>query len=129
MPVGDREDLASEATSPGCAWAIGFGLGAIATVGLLELGFLGLGFVALAAGLIAWKGPRLMGLSGLLVGLGAVLLLLFGRVLVSCASENASAPGSCDAGDIGFWVAVAAGMAALGVAATAVAIRRPARRR
>jgi hypothetical protein len=111
-------------TGPGCAWTIGLVLGGIAAIGLLSFGVYGVGFTLLALALIAWKGPRAIAAAGLVTGLGGTWAFLFGRVMVSCAIENADTPGSCDAGNIGLWVVGSAGILVVGVAMSIVIARR-----
>ena len=106
-------------TSPISAWVIGLLLGAAACLLLLEGGYVGLAFGAVTLGLIAWKGPRAIAAAGWVTGLGAVLTLLYWRVLASC-----SGPVGCEPGDIGTWTAAAFVVLLLGVIATlALALR------
>jgi hypothetical protein len=64
-------------------------------------------------------GPRVMAIGGLLTGLGAIWLVLLGRVALECQAP-AGAIG-CSAPGIEQWLAVGAGMLAIGVALTVVA--------
>lgn len=96
----------TDQTGAGCAWAIGLGLGAMAVVGLLELGYAGLGVAAVALGLIAWKGPRQIAFGGFLVGLGAPLAYLWAVV------------------SLWTWTLGAIATMIVGVALTVAAIRR-----
>ena len=106
------------------AWLIGLFFGAIDSILLFELGFVGVLFTLAFVGLVAWKGPRLPAASGLVTGLGLVWTILFAQVMARCAIENATPGSGCDAGDIGPWVAAVAGVLLLGIAATVVAARR-----
>ncbi len=115
---------AVDRTSPMSAWLIGLFLGAIDAVMLLELGYIGVGFTLVFVGLIVWKGPRLPAAAGLITGLGLFWTLAFARVMFECAVENATPGRGCEAGDIGGWVAVAAGITLVGAIATVVAARR-----
>ena len=115
---------AADRTSPMSAWLIGLFFGAIDAVMLLELGYIGVGFTLVFVGLIVWKGPRLPAAAGLITGLGLFWTLAFARVIVECAVENATPGRGCEAGDIGSWVAVAAGITLVGAIATVVAARR-----
>lgn len=108
----------------GCAWAATFVLGAIAVIGLLEFGILGLGWVAVSLALIAWKGPRLIGLGGFMSALGAGLVALLSPVTISCANESAAQPGSCSVGAFILWVGLSAAILLGGIVVTVVAIRR-----
>jgi hypothetical protein len=108
----------------GCAWAIGLVFGGIAVVGMLELGVVGIGFAALAIGLIAWKGPRLIGVGGLMCGLGLGLVLLLGPAAISCANEDAAVPGSCSAAEMIRAAGVSVAILIGGVLATIAAIAR-----
>jgi hypothetical protein len=109
-------------------WLPGFVLGVIDGFGLLELGFVGLVFSVLSVLLIAWKGPRLMAIAGLASGAGAVWTILLSGVMLRCAAENAVPGQSCQAGDIGSWVAVAIAILVVGLAASLILARRSARR-
>jgi hypothetical protein len=102
----------------------GLVLGACDGLALLETGAMGLVLTALSLLLIAWKGPRLLATSGLVTGAGVTWTLLFTRVMLSCASENAAAAGSCDAGDIRLWVAIGGAIALAGLGLSLVAARR-----
>ena len=113
------------ATGPGCAWSIGFGLGAAACLLLLEGGYVGIGFGLATLALIAWKGPRAIATAGWVTGLGGLLTLLYARVFLSCSGGSRSA---CDPGDIGIWTAAAAAVLVLGVIGSlALALRARAR--
>jgi len=117
-------NTAPDTTGPGCAWTAGLILGAIAGIGLLTAGVIGVGFGVVGIGLIAWKGPRQIALGGYLAGLGGVVAYLFGGVLLRCAGENADVPGSCDGGDIWPWVIGSVVTLAVGIGLSVVAARR-----
>jgi hypothetical protein len=119
-----RDAQSDGSTGPGCAWTAGLILGAIASIGLLEFGIYGLAFAAISLGLIAWKGPRAVATAGFITGLGGTWAFLFGRVMVSCAGQNAEAAGSCDAGNIGAWVLGSAMVLCVGVVASVIVARR-----
>jgi hypothetical protein len=109
-------------------WVPGLVLGVIDAFGLLELGVVGLAFSVLSILLIAWKGPRLMALAGLVSGAGAAWTILFSGVMLRCAAENAVPGQGCEAGDIGSWVAIAIAMLVVGLVASFSLARRSARR-
>jgi len=104
-------------------WAPGALLGAVGGVFLLTGGVFGLAFVAIALGLIAWKGPRLAALAGFTTGFGAAWLALFLRTDLSCAAMNASSGGTCVAGDLSAWYAAAGILVAVGLALSVLAVR------
>ena len=106
------------------AWLIGLFFGAIDSILLFELGFIGMLFTLAFVGLIAWKGPRLPAAAGLVTCVGLVWMMLFANTMVDCAIENATRGSGCDTTGIGLWVAAAAGLLLLGVVGTAVAARR-----
>lgn len=116
-------------TSPMSAWLIGLFFGAIDAIMLFELGYIGMGFTLAFIALVAWKGPRLPAYAGLVSGVGLVWTILLANVGFRCAIENATPGSGCDAGDIWAWVAGAAGILAIGVAATLLAVRRTRTRR
>jgi len=106
------------------AWVAGLVLGAVSAFALLALGVVGIVLTIVSVLLIAWKGPRLLAMAGLVTGAGVTWTLLFARVMLSCASENATAAGSCEAGDIGLWVATGAAITLFGLVLSLVAARR-----
>ena len=106
-------------TGPWSGWLAGLVLGAISGFALLELGVIGLAIASLSLLLIAWTGPRLPATTGLVTGAGGVWTLLFGRVMLSCTPAE-----SCDARGIEQWVAVAAMILAVGLAATVLTWRK-----
>jgi len=111
-------------TSPMSAWLIGLFFGAIDSILLFELGFIGLLFTLVFVGLIAWKGPRLPAASGLVTGVGLVWTLLFANVFLACAASKLRPGEDCDLAGIGPWVATAAGVLLLGALGTIFAARR-----
>jgi hypothetical protein len=107
-------------------WIAGFVVGVPAGVATLEIPTLGWLLVAVFAALAAITGPRVAGIGGLLTGLGAIWLLLLGRVAVTCRATG-DEPG-CHAPGIEPWLLVGAAMLAVGVALTVwarVAARSP----
>jgi hypothetical protein len=114
----------STQTSPMSAWLIGLFFGAIDSILLFELGFVGLLFTLAFVGLVAWKGPRLPAAAGLVTGIGLVWTILFANVMSGCAAANLGSGAGCDLTGIGPWVAAAAGVLLIGVAGTVVAARR-----
>jgi hypothetical protein len=111
-------------------FALGFALGILSAFGFLELGVAGL--VILLIGLVwSLRYPwALSSVSGLLVGVGATVVVLITAANARCAAANQHGPGfesSCTAPDSSVLltlaaVAVAAGLAI--AAATAVRAKR-----
>jgi hypothetical protein len=120
VTVGSPSDLPGRWTG----WIPGLVLGVIDAFGLLELGFVGLAFTVLSVMLIAWKGPRRMALAGLVSGAGAAWTILFSGVMLRCAAENAVPGQSCEAGDIGSWVALAVAILIAGLVGSFAVARR-----
>jgi hypothetical protein len=114
----------STQTSPMSAWLIGLFFGAIDSILLFELGFIGLLFTLAFVGLIVWKGPRLPAASGLITGVGLVWTILFANTMARCAIDSATPGSGCDAAGIGPLVAFAVGLLLLGAVGTVVAARR-----
>jgi hypothetical protein len=101
------------------AWLAGAVLGVPVGVLILEGGLVGLLFLAVSGILLARSGRRFAGVGGLLVGLGATWIVLFGRVALTC-----SADAGCTAPSIDRYVAVSMAIAAAGLACTAAAVVR-----
>jgi hypothetical protein len=114
------------------AFALGFALGILSALGFLELGVAGL--LMLLVGLVwSLRYPwALSSVSGLLVGIGATVVVLITAANARCAAANQHGPGfesSCTAPDSSLLLtlavfAVAAGLAM--AAANAVRARRQA---
>ncbi len=109
-------------------WLPGLVLGTLNAFLLLELGWMAPAFLAATVLLILWKGPRLGAFAGLLTGAGLIWTVLFSRVGLSCAFA-AQLPGEdCQAPGIVPWILVSVVTLALGVATSAIALRRSRRR-
>jgi hypothetical protein len=107
-------------------WLAGLLLGFVTGLVLLATGTIGLPFIAASVVLIAWKGPRLLAGAGLLTGLGLVWTVLFLRVALTCGPFNTPSH-TCDPGDIWAWVGGSALIFAVGLLASAIALRRTTR--
>jgi hypothetical protein len=106
------------------AWLSGLVLGASAAFMLLELGVLGLAFLAVAVLLIAWKGPRAVAGGGLLTGLGLIWTVLFLRVQLTCGPGALFLDTSCSSDDLTPWILGSAAFFAAGLLLSAWALRR-----
>jgi hypothetical protein len=108
-------------------WIAGLTVGAAG--GFLALEFPSLGWLILLVFAVpaAIVGPRATAIGGLLSGLGGVWLLLFGRTAITCQATGEEI--GCYAPGIETWVAVAAGILAIGLALTIVGSIRDRRRR
>jgi hypothetical protein len=115
-------------TSPAGGWLSGLVLGVASAFMLIELGVIGLTFLALAALLIAWKGPRLLAASGLVTGLGLIWTVLFTRVQITCGPGALFPESGCSSDDISRWILGSAGVFAVGLLLSAWALRRVIRR-
>jgi hypothetical protein len=93
---------------------------------VLELGVLGVGFLAVALGLIAWKGPRVLAAAGLATGLGLIWTVLFLRVQLTCGPGAALPETGCVSEDLSPWIAGSGVIFVAGLIASAVALRRSA---
>jgi hypothetical protein len=108
-------------------FALGFALGILSAFGFLELGVPGLAILLIG---IIWslRYPwALSSVSGLLVGIGATVLVLITAPNARCAGANQSGPGfesSCTAPDSSLLLTLAAVAVAVGLAiAAAIAVR------
>lgn len=106
------------------AWLAGVILGFISGPALFVLGVYGMIFMLACIALIAWKGPRLLAGAGLITGVGLVFTVLFARVALTCGGPLDPGTSSCVAGDLGGWIAGSAAIFAVGLVASAVALRR-----
>ena len=100
------------------AWLAGLTVGAGAGFLALELPVLGwlIAIAFLAGGLVSRR--LLAAAAGLLVGSGLTWTTLIGRVALTCRGSGVEL--GCRAPGIKTWLAVGAGILALGLAATAV---------
>jgi hypothetical protein len=112
---------------PRAGWLPGFVVGVTAGFATLEFPTLGWLLVVLFAIPATIVGPRAAAIGGLLTGLGAVWLVLLGRVAVTCQATGEEI--GCYAPGIEQWLAVGAAMLAIGVALTITAGVRAGRRR
>jgi hypothetical protein len=96
--------------------------------GFLALEFPTLGWLILVLFAIpaAVVGPRAAAIGGLLTGFGACWLVLLGRVAITCQATGDEL--GCHAPGIEPWLAVGAGVLAIGLALTIVAFARARRR-
>lgn len=118
MDPGDRG--AAWKAWPACV-ALGFAIGAA----FLSLGTLIIPLLATALLLIAWKGPRLIGLAGFATGVGLAWTVLFARLALTCGGPlDTGTAGDCDAGDLGPWVVVAAVIFIVGLSSSAMLFSR-----
>jgi len=120
---------AERRSSSFAAWLSGLVLGAVGGIGVLELGVLGLGFLVVALGLIAWKGPRILAAAGLATGFGLIWTVLFLRVQLTCAPGAPLPESGCVSEDLGPWIAGSGLVFVAGLVASAAAFRRWANQR
>jgi hypothetical protein len=99
-------------------WWIGLVTGVAGGAGTLLAGSIGgvLGIVAIL--LAVAETPRGGAVGGVLVGLGAAWLVLFGRAVVGCRED-------CVAPDLAPWLAIAVVLLALGIVVSVRARRGP----
>jgi hypothetical protein len=111
-------------SSASAAWLSGLVLGAVGGIGVLEVGFLGLGFLVVALGLIAWKGPRVLAAAGFATGFGVIWAVLFLRVQWTCGPGAPLPDSGCVSEDLSPWIAGSGLVFVAGLVASAVAFRR-----
>jgi hypothetical protein len=92
-------------TRPASGWLAGVVLGTASGFLVIELGVIGLAFVLVSIGLIAWKGPRLAAFGGLLAGFGGLWTVLIGRVALTCGADAFLPDPNCMTDDLTSWVA------------------------
>ena len=110
------------------AFVLGFVLGILSALGFLTLGTPGL--LIMLVGLIwSMRYPWALGsVSGVLIGIGATVLLLVTAAAARCAAANQRGPGfesSCTAPDSSLLLTLAAAAVAAGLAIGLVVMRRP----
>jgi hypothetical protein len=103
-------------------WFPGFVVGAAAGFATLEFPPVGWLVVIVFAILAVIIGPRFAAIGGLLTGLGAIWLVLLGRVALQCQAPDGEI--GCSAPGIEQWLAVGGAMLAVGLSLTAVAAVR-----
>lgn len=103
-------------------WFAGLVVGVTAGFATLEIPTFGWLLVVVFAVPAAIVGPRAAAIGGLLTGLGAIWLVLLGRVAVTCQARGDEI--GCHAPGIEQWLAVGAGMLAIGLALIVVARKR-----
>jgi hypothetical protein len=108
-------------------WIAGLVVGVTAGFATLEIPTLGWLLVVLFAIPTAIVGPRAAAIGGLLTGLGAVWLVLLGRVAITCQATDDEL--GCQAPGIESWLAVGAAMLAIGLALSVGEVVRARRRR
>ncbi len=108
------------------SWFAGLVVGL--TGGFLALEFPALGWLILVLFAVpaAIVGARAAAIGGLLTGFGAIWLALLGRVAITCRADGGF---GCQAPGIEPWLAVGAGVLAIGLALTTIAFVRARRRR
>jgi hypothetical protein len=116
----DREDPVTSRRRAG--WVPGVVVGVAGGFATLEIPTVGWLIVVAFAILALVVGPRLMAIGGLFTGLGAIWLVLLGRVALECRAPAGEI--GCSAPGIEQWLAVGAGMLAIGIGLTIVAVVR-----
>jgi hypothetical protein len=106
------------------AWLAGLVLGVAGGVMLLTLGAYGMLYLLACVGLVLWKGPRFLASAGIVTGVGLVSTVLFARVALTCGGPLDPHVSQCSAPDLTGWVVGSAAVFAMGLFASAVALRR-----
>jgi hypothetical protein len=101
------------------SWFVGLVLGTAAGFLLVEFPTAGLVIVVGSLVIVARAGRALPGLGGLLIGIGAVWIALFGRIKLTCTAET-----GCFAPSIETYVAASIALFATGLALSGVALAR-----
>lgn len=117
-------------------WLVGLLAGVLG--GILTVSF-GIGLLPLGPAVLVVGGfapPRPVGLAGMLVGLGGIWLVLFGRIQLECIRQPTVGPvivapggfSECVSADLTPWLVLAAAIALAGVGLTASLVARRPRR-
>ena len=107
-------------------WLPGLVVGVTAGFATLELPTVGWLLVIVFAIHAAIVGPRIAALGGLFTGLGAIWLVLLGRVAITCQAPDGEI--GCQSPGIESWLLVGAAMLAVGVVLSIWARLRAGRR-
>lgn len=106
-------------------WLAGLAAGVAAGVAPWVLGVIGLVLLVLLLGWATLARPRGVVLSGLLIGVGATWLILWGRAVQGCSGANTPSEG-CVGPDLSGWSAIPIALLAVGgLLAVATSLRRP----
>jgi len=105
MTGSKNEAPRGKRSSPAGGWLAGLVLGAASGFLVAELGVLGTAFLAASIALIAWKGPRLLAIGGLLTGFGALWTVLFVRITATCGPDAFLPDEGCATEDLTQWIA------------------------
>jgi hypothetical protein len=103
-------------------WIAGVVVGVAGGLLALEIPTLGWLILVLFAVPAAIVGPRAAAIGGLVTGFGACWLVLLGRVAITCGATDDEL--GCHAPGIEQWLAVSAGVLAIGLTLTAVSYVR-----
>ena len=105
-------------------WLAGLVIGVCS--GFLVLIFPTLGVLLIGVGLIGIlrARPRVAGASGLLVGIGAIILALLAQAQLACQAFDAAPNQGCEAPDLTAYVVLAGGLSVAGLLGSVVAVRR-----
>jgi hypothetical protein len=101
------------------SWLAGLVLGAGGGFLLVEFPTAGLVIVVGALVIVARAGRALPGLGGLLIGIGAVWIALFGRIKLTCTAET-----GCFAPSIDTYVAASIALFVTGLTLSGLALAR-----
>jgi hypothetical protein len=116
--------IVKTSTRPASGWLAGLVLGVASGFLLIELGVIGLAFLAVALVVISWKGPRLLAAGGLLTGSGVLWTVLFARVALTCGATAFFPDPNCSTDDLTPWVASSAAIFIAGLLLSAFALAR-----
>lgn len=105
-------------------WLVSIALGATMGFAVLATGIVGIGLAALALGLIAWKGSRLLGFAGFACGFGGLWAFLMWGAISRCNAENLQPGTSCKVGVTGVYFVAAVLVVVIGAFATVLIARR-----
>ncbi len=103
-------------------WLAGLVAGTSSGLLVLVVPTLGVALVALGAIGVLRARPRVAGVSGLLVGIGAIIVALLIRAQMACEAFDAVPMQGCEAPDITPYLALGGGSLAAGLILSAVAI-------
>ena len=115
---------AQRSSGPVAAWLAALGLGAVCGLVLASFGMPGLTLTAAAVLLIAWKGPRVVAVAGLVTGGGLLWSAALARLGLTCGPAALFPDAMCQTDDVAPWFVGSLAVFIVGLVASAFAFAR-----
>lgn len=105
-------------------WLVSLILGVTTGFAVLATGIIGIGLAALALGLIAWKGSRVLGVGGFMCGFAGLWAILMWNVIARCDAENHLPGTTCVSGATSAYLVASVIALLVGLAVTVMGARQ-----